>query len=198
MNKRHFYECGGQTLSWREEWYTQPWFTTLRQSYDRAASTEAVQPPFEVIQTVDRCSSLLEVERSSMSSAQAAITSARLTTSAVIGSAMSGGDVIPTTRTTVFTVPATASSPLISTSSAISSSFKHSTLPSAGPSIPAVPAGLVFLDEHLCRGLGLASLGNCSEPRLRCDFRHRPMAAMGYSSWQVSRHLLWKILVYPA
>jgi len=148
MEKRHFYDCAGETLSWQQEWYTQPWFTSLRQSYDRAASTGAVQPPLEIIETVGRCSSLL-LQSASMTFSPT-IPNGIQTTSQVVGSAISGGYVTPTTRTTVFT--ATATSSTIPTSS-FASSYSDSRSPmtaTADPSATALPDSAAF--TNTCAG----------------------------------------------
>lgn len=106
IEKRHYYVCAGETLSWQNNWYTQPWFTDYRQSYDRAASTGPVDPPLEIIQTVSACSRLLSSEDSRLSEVLASKTGIGgvVTTESVLGSRVSGGEVFPTTRTTIYTV----------------------------------------------------------------------------------------------
>lgn len=154
--KRHFYECGGETLSWRSEWYTQPWFTALRQSYDSAASTGPANPPLDVIETVARCSSLLQAESDALSSVVATATDMVLTTSRVVESGVVSGSLVPAMRTTVFTVAASATvsttsgssgsfvtgSGSSSTWSSITAAVSSSTSSSSSASPSAVPAAL--------------------------------------------------------
>jgi len=165
--KRHFYECGGETLSWRSEWYTQPWFTALRQSYDSAASTGPVNPPLDVIETVARCSSLLQAESDALSSVMATATGVALTTSRVIESGVVSGSLVPATRTTVFTVAASATASItwgspgsltsVTTSgssptwSSITAAVSSSTSSASSASPSAVPAALVA-STNSCAG----------------------------------------------
>lgn len=151
MERRHFYECAGETLSWRQEWYTQPWFTSLRQSYDRAASTGPVQPPMQVIETVGRCSGLLQAGSMSLGSASTTIIAGVRTTSAIVRSSMSGGEVIPTTTTIVMSVPTPVSTLSPSTGSLTSPVSTSSTLDSALPSATAFPVGLAT-SSNTCAG----------------------------------------------
>jgi hypothetical protein len=135
MEKRHYYMCGGETLSWQSPWYTQPWFTDYRQSYDRAASTGPVGPPLEVYQTAPACSKLLQSQDSRLSEVFATQTGGVVTTQTITGSRVSRGEVYPTIRTTVYTLPPTtapsASMPTtaLPTSSAVTSTTRAGAQP---------------------------------------------------------------------
>ncbi|TYJ58169.1 hypothetical protein B9479_000993 [Cryptococcus floricola] len=152
-NRRHYYMCGGQTLSWQEQWYTDPFFTSDRASYDSAASTGPVQPPESVYGSVGECSRLLSslstegITGSSAVSASGSQTeepqTTRVTTS-VRSTFTSGGEVETTTYRSVITSTLSvetgssdSSSMASSTPTAVATSastVSTATIPSATPS----------------------------------------------------------------
>ena len=140
--KRHFYVCGGQTLSWQSTWYFQPWFTSDRASYDSAASLGPVSPPITVISTVPACSAAL-AEASLISSVDAAATTttsgkgAAFTTTITTGR-MSAGIAISTTFTSIITSLASSSTQPPSSSQSTVSSISSSSI------IPSVSSGSSF------------------------------------------------------
>lgn len=158
--KRHFYVCAGETLSWQNNWYTQPWFTDYRQSYDRAASTGPVDPPLEVIQTVSACSRLLSSENGRLSDVLATQTGGLVTTEAVVGSRVSGGEVFRTTRTTVYTLPPTTTAMALTTGSITTMSI--GSMITAMPSSVARTTSSSLASTASAQAAGVASVNACA------------------------------------
>ncbi|WVQ68925.1 uncharacterized protein L199_007134 [Kwoniella botswanensis] len=95
--RRHFYLCGDETLSWESEWYTASFFTSARASYDSAASTGPVQPPTGIYQNVPECAAIL-------SSQLAEASSSGLSAASVSGATFTdGGHIITTDVVSTFT-----------------------------------------------------------------------------------------------
>ncbi|ODO03038.1 hypothetical protein I350_05883 [Cryptococcus amylolentus CBS 6273] len=164
-NRRHYYLCGGQTLSWEEQWYTEPFFTSYRASYDSAASTGPVQPPESVYKSVGECSrvlSSLSAEGITGSSALSASGSqmegpqtTRVTTS-IRSTFTSDGEVETTTYRSVITSTLsveTGSSDSSSMASSTSTAVATSTTTVSTATIPpATPSEQVAGTLNTCAG----------------------------------------------
>ncbi|WVQ76699.1 hypothetical protein IAR50_006373 [Cryptococcus sp. DSM 104548] len=159
-NKRHYYLCGGRTLSWQEQWYTEPFFTSERSSYDKAASTGPVQPPESVYTSVGECSSvLISLSAKGTTTGSSAVTTSGATaeesrttrvTTSILSTFTSSGQMETTTYLSVITstLPADTSVSSFgdlssvafgSTTTAISAATGSSTAtPSAMPSAQVV------------------------------------------------------------
>ncbi|WWC59119.1 uncharacterized protein I303_101667 [Kwoniella dejecticola CBS 10117] len=118
-DKRHFYLCGDETLSWEQEWYTASFFTSARASYDRAASSGPVQPPMGVYQSVPACAAILSSQSldasssgvSSISNSSLSLTGGQVVTTNSASTFTSNG------RTFTSTSPITTTIPLLTSSS---------------------------------------------------------------------------------
>ncbi|WWC67601.1 uncharacterized protein I206_101511 [Kwoniella pini CBS 10737] len=129
QNKRHFYLCGDEILSWESEWYTASFFTSDRSSFDKAASTGPVQPPTSIYQNVPACAAILSSEISATSS----LTNGRIITTETLSTYISNGRTFVSTITRTTNIPLSTSSPLAT----VSATTSLSIIPSSTTTSPA-------------------------------------------------------------
>ncbi|WWD08005.1 hypothetical protein V865_006115 [Kwoniella europaea PYCC6329] len=136
--RRHFYLCGDETLSWESEWYTASFFNSARASYDSAASTGPVQPPTGIYQNVPECAAILSSQLAEASSgvlSAASVSGATFTdgghiiTTDVVSTFTSDGSTFASTVLRTTTIPITPSP----TSTQTSSSSEVATITPTAP-----------------------------------------------------------------
>ncbi|WWD00248.1 hypothetical protein V866_007157 [Kwoniella sp. B9012] len=137
--RRHFYLCGDETLSWESEWYTASFFTSERASYDSAASTGPVQPPTGIYQNVPECAAILSSQLAEASSSVLSAASAagatftdggHIITTDVVSTFTSDGSTFASTVLRTTTIPLTPSPTSTQT-------FSSSEVATITPSSPA-------------------------------------------------------------
>ncbi|WRT65103.1 uncharacterized protein IL334_002045 [Kwoniella shivajii] len=128
LGKRHFYLCGDETLSWESEWYTAPFFTSNRISYDSAASLGPVNPPTGIYQNVPECSAILQ----SHSSDTTRFTSGTITDVGIWSTFTSQG------RTYTTSIPKSTNIPTAPSTTDLASSIQKSptSIASTAPTAP--------------------------------------------------------------
>lgn len=194
--KRHFFNCGDLTLSWEQEWYTAPFFLSSRASYDRAASTGAVNPPVEVYRTVGLCQRQLgiTVESTITTTTNAdgvAIwttqTSVITTDSALITSPS------PTRTETESTSTASSSTTSSSSSSSTSSASSSSSASSALQPVTSSPSPTARPNTSVSTSSAIPTLSSASA--LPASSTNACAGDWDFQAWGVVTNILFGLLV---